>query len=158
MSNININVTIGLPEIEHQLTRIADALETIAEAFLPPPTDITKPNLTWLATSQEPEGTMLKMVGKVSFTPVNPDDGVTTRSLSVTVDGGTPTEQSYPAETNESDEMKLPVGASVHCELRDSDASGQESEPGILDFVVEDTIAPATPGVMGWAATDQVDE
>lgn len=154
MGTITLAITISMPEIVEQLTRIADACEILAGTDKPDDVVITKPQMYFNPRSQE----MLKMVGAFAFTAVNPDEGVTERKFSLQIDQGTAVNKSYPPETLQSDEVKLPIGSVVHAELIDSDDAGNDSTPAVADFTVTDNVAPAQPGEFGFTATGQVNE
>ena len=87
---------------------------------------------------------------QVSVGPVV-DGDVVTRQLSVYVNGAdTPREvRNYrPTDTNLGDVI-VEQGAAVVLRLVDIDDAGNQSEPAVLEFVAEDTIAPAQPGSLG---------
>jgi hypothetical protein len=152
-----MEITIQFPEIEKQLTRIADSLELIAGDT---EKVIATPGLSFIVTKQESEGDMLKMIGYAQLTATDPNAKVTERSLSIeNTDGGEVLyEEKLPGSAVKSGEIKLAVGLSCHAELIDSDAAGNESDPGVADFVVSDVMKPPQPGMMGFVPTGQVDE
>jgi hypothetical protein len=154
MGTIVLTIEVLMPEVVEQLTRIADACEILAGTDSGSEGSITKPQIYFNPRSQE----MLKMVGAFAFTAVNPDEGVTERKFSLQIDQGTAVNKSYPPETLQSDEVKLPIGSVVHAELIDSDDAGNDSTPAVADFTVTDNIAPAQPGEFGFVATGQVNE
>jgi hypothetical protein len=75
---------------------------------------------------------------------------VTQRKFLYTIDGGTPTENTFPVE-----EMQRILlgdqGQAVHCELFNIDDAGNPSASGaVLDFVLADTTPPGAPGPMSF--------
>lgn len=98
----------------------------------------------------------VKMIGTFQFSEASAD--VDMRHLIVEENGTSIHEQDYAGDAKESNELHLLVGAHVRAELVDSDKAGNDSEPGVADFTVTDTIPPPAPGMMGFTATGQVDE
>lgn len=74
-----------------------------------------------------------------------PEDQVTKREFSYTVNGGDPTVLT-PELTQASVEFTAPENATLSMSLRDSDAAGNWSEKRTRDLTVTDTIPPHQPG------------
>jgi hypothetical protein len=77
------------------------------------------------------------------------DSDVTSRRLTVTINGEVSSTVDHPAETTSFGEVAAPQDASVVISLVDIDDAGNESQPSFYEFVAKDTIAPAQPGSLG---------
>ena len=91
-----------------------------------------------------------KLTYRVSVAP-SVDGDVVTRRLSVTVGGAdSPREvRDYEPSATELGDVIVDEGEAVVLQLVDIDNAGNQSEPAVLEFVAQDTIAPAQPGALG---------
>ena len=91
-----------------------------------------------------------KLTYRVSVGPVV-DGDVVTRRLSVYVDGAeSPVDvRDYDATATALGEVVVAQGAAVVIKVVDIDDADNQSEPAVIEFVAEDTIAPAQPGTLG---------
>ena len=77
------------------------------------------------------------------------DADVSSRRLSVMVNGEVSSTVDHPASATSFGEISAPQDATVVVTLVDVDDAGNESPPSFYEFVAKDTIAPAQPGSLG---------
>jgi len=140
-----MEITIRFPEIELQLTRIADALEGKQ-------TPLPMPGAMIVNITGESENNMLK------FTVDIPDEStadVVKRVLTVDVDG-TKTGQEFPGrDAAVSNEFQGDQGATVMLSLVNVDDADNKSEARELMVTLTDTLAPPMPGEFGITVTGE---
>ncbi len=147
--------TIEIPE----LTRIAVALERLADHFCNPPKP-GSPTVQVISQIQIKETTMLKFnVTLPAFDDANPNDNdVVTRRLTVSVQGGPviTVDSAADVTTVENDGFVGNNGETVTLSLVDIDAAGNQSAPSEAGVTLADVIPPPAPGAIGLAVTGQV--
>lgn len=94
----------------------------------------------------------------LALPPLFAGDATTKRELTLIVDGGTPIEKDVVPVDSTSAAVVVAQGAAVHLELRDTDDSGNEGAPSILEFVAVDTVAPPAPGELAVSSVEEVPE
>lgn len=77
------------------------------------------------------------------------DADVSSRRLSVMVNGEVSSTVDHPASTTSFGEIVAPQDATVVVTLVDVDDAGNESPPSFYEFVAKDTIPPSQPGSLG---------
>lgn len=109
---------------------------------------IVTPRLFVVQTRRDGMADMLTY--SVSAAPVV-DHDVVERQLVVVVDGAVATDKFavFAADATSLGEISVPQGSSVTLTLVDVDDAGNRSEPAVVEFVAEDTLAPAQPGSFG---------
>ena len=164
-----MEITIKFPEIELQLTRIANALEKEFSGgdgnFIPTPSMFFVPTDQETVTTKRKlrkakDITMLKMVGYFQLSEPEEDSGVTQRNLVVNdVDTSQVLfQETLPGNALKSGEVKLAVGLNCKAVLVDQDEAGNKSDPFEATFTVSDVMKPPQPGMTGFVPTGQVDE
>jgi len=77
------------------------------------------------------------------------DKDVTSRELSVTVNGNSTPTATFPGDATDLGNVSVEQGSSVVMTLVDIDDAGNRSQPASVEFVAADTIPPAQPGEFG---------
>ena len=77
------------------------------------------------------------------------DADVTTRELTVVVNGEQVAQNTFPGSETALGEVVVPQGGNVTLTLVDIDDAGNRSQPATVEFVAADTIPPAQPGSFG---------
>jgi hypothetical protein len=94
------------------------------------------------------KGDIMALVYTLEAGPVTVSD-VTSRKLTVTVNGSVVSENSFPKETVSFGEFSFADNDKVTATLVDIDDAGNVSQPAVVEFVAADTLAPPVPGEFG---------
>jgi len=126
--------------IEKEIRLLRESIRSLAMSFRQP----------LLFVSLVHKGSDMALVYKVSAGKSSAPD-VSTRELSVVINGGEPSVVSFAGDATDLGEISAEQGAEVTMTLVDIDDATppNRSEPAVVAFVAADTIAPPKPGEFG---------